>query len=111
MKQRVDVSRFAQAGVVHSVESGGSTKIFRDHWLPDSDNSRIETVPPQNLLEAIVDQIWDIECNGDRSLIYRVPLSLREEEDVWFWHRSPDGGYSVKTGYQTLRSSLVYNRP
>ncbi|KAL3513234.1 hypothetical protein ACH5RR_025951, partial [Cinchona calisaya] len=75
----------------------------------------VKTQRPENCeLERVSDLIkdgkWDAQVlqrffsNDDRIRISKIPLSIHQRKDRFFWKETKDVAYSVKSGYAVAKS-------
>lgn len=97
---------------------GHNVSVWNDPWLPDDTNPFVTTPCPIGL-EALTgadlivegEHLWNhnflkgILSDRDFYLILKIPLSIRNTEDTWYWGRDIIGVYKVKSGYQVLSGS------
>ncbi|WCJ18876.1 RNA-directed DNA polymerase (reverse transcriptase)-related family protein [Euphorbia peplus] len=111
-----------KAGVRKQVGSGSSVNVWEDPWLPDDifpfvASERLDGVSFESVADLMVEgrREFDIDLLSghfvprDVELMLRVPLSLRVDEDVWFWKDERRGLYTVKSGYRRLMESFALN--
>lgn len=81
-------------GARFRVGFGKQIDIWNDPWLPDKIRPFIETIKYPELSLAKVDSLqitekgeWDLFSYIDQRLIFSIPLSRFEHEDIWTWGR------------------------
>ncbi|KAH9734279.1 putative reverse transcriptase/RNA-dependent DNA polymerase [Citrus sinensis] len=97
------------------IGNGTCTLIKNDPWLPDLSNGLVSSDLDDDLSVATVKTLFvdgrrelDVDLisstfnERDRNLILNIPLSQRNEEDVWYWLANTSGVYSVKSAYRLL---------
>lgn len=98
------------------IVDGTQTDIWKVQWLPCANNGYMTTEMPTQLdgskvccLMQVEQKKWDEEvlidiCNArDRKLIKKIPLSIREDEDTWYWLPDEKGHFTVKSCYRVLQ--------
>lgn len=94
---------------------GKSVYIWKDKWLLDKNNDRIEGAPFPLLENETVSALmhhqrneWDCEAiqdlfgQRDARLILSIPLSVGSPNDKLIWIHEKDGSFSVKRCYKAL---------
>lgn len=106
----LESQQLIQQGVRRRIGNGEQTNIWKIPWLPCLQNGYITTSMPQELEHATVANLmnddrggWDEEVLDDifnardRELIKRIPVSLRLQQDSWFWNMEQTGLFTVKS--------------
>lgn len=108
-----------KAGARRQIGNGQATKIWHIPWLPSEDNGCVTTIMPEHLKDDTVNSLMNEEGNGwdidvindvfnhrDAELIKRIPVSMHERKDSWFWWLDDTGGCTVKICYRWLQGEL-----
>ena len=95
--------------------NGENILIFKDSWLPDPQNSKVQSLPTFLGSDAQVSVLIDKENRSwitdaisnnflphESKLINSIPISIVEAVDKLFWPSNLDGLYSVKAKYRLL---------
>ena len=100
----------------YSIGSGDTT-IISDTWLPTTPPRAPRLLPytnPQLSVKTLIDPIsnqWDLEVirdlieQTDIPLIQKVYLPYQPATDGIIWPYTPDGNYSVKSGYHYITTT------
>ncbi|KAL8116958.1 hypothetical protein AgCh_023220 [Apium graveolens] len=104
------------------VGNGTSINIWNDPWIPETDNAYLTTSRLQELFNVTVsnllkdeakewdrDLIHDLFNDEDARRILKIPLSMRYEDDLWFWTEDEKGKYTIKSGYRLLCRTFNQN--
>lgn len=102
-------------GVQWRVGNGSLIRIYHENWLPDpysrsvvspreflGDDARVSVLIDSDHRCWLQDAIDNIFLPHEAALIQSIPLSIRSCEDQFFWSHTPDGLYSVRSGYRLL---------
>jgi hypothetical protein len=104
-------------GVIKRVDDGSSIDIWNDPWLPRDWSRKPITQRGQNVSTNVAELIdpvtgtWDlllvndIFCLQDAQIILALPVH-EDIEDLWAWHPTPNGQFSVKSAYKLFRNDL-----
>ena len=97
------------------IGDGSCVRIFQDNWLPESQSGRVLSpvgnIPPSATVSTFIDHNlrgWkanEIDRNflpSETAIIKVIPLSFSVSADSIYWPKTPDGIYSVKSGYKLL---------
>lgn len=97
------------------VGNGTAINVWNDPWIPEADNAYLTTPRPQELTNVTVsnllkdevkewdrDLLYDLFNAEDAGRILKIPLSMRYENDSWFWIKEETCTYTVKSGYRLL---------
>ncbi|XP_013699656.2 uncharacterized protein LOC125596828 [Brassica napus] len=96
------------------IGNGNSTKVWSDSWLSSSEDMRILGPPREIDRDLVVADLmirgsneWnhtkiEATCPQVAHLIYLIRPSAHNMEDIFCWHGSKDGIYSVRSGYYSL---------
>lgn len=89
--------------------------IWRDRWLPDKENSKIESIPYPYLENAVVSSLlttqgteWDEEIITEifnqryAKLILSISIPKTKNEDILIWALEERGNFTVKSCYKAL---------
>ncbi|XP_043814104.1 uncharacterized protein LOC122724008 [Manihot esculenta] len=97
------------AGCRRRIGDGLSTRVREDPWLLD-DNPYIQSVFLDDEIQLVADLIQGGRWNSqfilsnfqarDVELIQQIPLSMRQQSDMWYWNQNRLGVYKVKEGYR-----------
>ncbi|KAH9754875.1 reverse transcriptase domain-containing protein [Citrus sinensis] len=100
------------------IGNGQQVQLSKDPWLPDANNGFITSELDESLATATVDSLmvpgqrrWDYDLiadvfnSRDAALILQVPLSVRQDEDCWYWLADPKGQFTVRSCYNLLNSA------
>ena len=111
LKSRDVISKGAQ----WRVGNGEDILIFKDSWLPNLQQSKVQSFPTflgtDVHVSVLIDKenrtwISDAIVNNflphEAMLIESIPISIVEAKDKLFWPSNSDGLYSVKAGYRLL---------
>lgn len=104
-------------GARRRIGNGKDTKIWGSPWLLDDSLPCVQSQMPSDVEEVTVDALfipgqlqWDVELvkslfnNRDSNEILAIPLPKSDRCDKWRWIWNSKGMYTVKSGYQYLRS-------
>ncbi|XP_019172765.1 PREDICTED: uncharacterized protein LOC109168178 [Ipomoea nil] len=107
------------SGVRRRIGNGQTTLIWGHPWLRDNPSPLIQTEMPQQLREARVAGLIDLQTHTwdphilsdlfnpeDVERINMIPVSL-EYEDSWYWMSDPKGIYTVKNAYRHIVDSFT----
>ncbi|XP_074346736.1 uncharacterized protein LOC141685541 [Apium graveolens] len=96
-------------GLRKRIGNGQDTNAFNDPWLPRppsflpitkyvNDNLKVSELIqlPGMWNNGLIQQIY---LSLDAQLISIIPLSPLDHTDLWMWHYSMNGNYSVRSGY------------
>ncbi|KAH9786019.1 reverse transcriptase domain-containing protein [Citrus sinensis] len=99
------------------IGNGQQVQLSKDPWLPDANNGFITSELDESLATATVDSLmvpgqrrWDYDLiadvfnSRDAALILQVPLSVRQDDDCWYWLADPKGQFTVRSCYNLLNS-------
>ena len=100
------------------IGNGETVMVMKDRWIPRSHNPVLSDayLIPDNMRvaelkhnggewnEALVRAMFDDEDAKD---ILAIPVSEEGTQDKLRWHFSPDGEYTVKSGYRVALTSLA----
>ncbi|XP_050233408.1 uncharacterized protein LOC126681895 [Mercurialis annua] len=102
------------------IGDGWSTRIWRDPWLCESGSGCVSDPMPETHEGATVNQLmemqskaWDMGLISDvfsvqvAASILRVPLSVRNVKDRWFWLQEKRGNFTVKSCYRLMRGEMI----
>ncbi|XP_019183645.1 PREDICTED: uncharacterized protein LOC109178466 [Ipomoea nil] len=102
------------SGVRRRIGNGQTTLIWGHPWLRDNPSPLIQTEMPQQLREARVAGLIDLQTHTwdphilsdlfipeDVERINMIPVSP-EYEDSWYWMSDPKGIYTVKNAYRHI---------
>ena len=102
-------------GLRWRIGDGSCVRIFQDNWLPESQSGRVLSpvgnIPPSATVSTFIDHNlrgWkanEIDRNflpSETAIIKVIPLSFSVSADSIYWPKTPDGIYSVKSGYKLL---------
>ncbi|XP_062075810.1 uncharacterized protein LOC133779929 [Humulus lupulus] len=111
----MEAHHLIKQGAAVRIGSGASVSIISDPWLPDKENSFIQTIHPA-LIDKKVSQLmvrgsnmWDMEIlldiftERDINLISAIPINEHDRDD-WYWKFDHKGFYTVKSAYALLQS-------
>ncbi|KAF7806899.1 uncharacterized protein G2W53_039060 [Senna tora] len=101
--------------VARRIGNGEGTVVMKDNWIPGFNANQI-----RDECHSISDQLrvcfllnefaqWNREQISNlfpahiSKCILGIPLSRTPVHDSWYWTQTPNGNYSVKTGYKVLR--------
>nr|DAD30368.1 TPA_asm: hypothetical protein HUJ06_009219 [Nelumbo nucifera] len=98
------------------IGNGQHIRVWDDPWLKEMGNFKVDSPRVEGLEDIVVSDLWipghkewDVEMiheifgPRDASAILNIPLSYASQEDRLIWHFSPNGVYSVKSGYRVAR--------
>nr|DAD25053.1 TPA_asm: hypothetical protein HUJ06_026517 [Nelumbo nucifera] len=98
------------------IGNGQYIRVWDDSWLKEMGNFKVDSPKVEGLEDIVVSDLWipghkewDVEMihelfgPRDASAILNIPLSYSSQEDQLIWHFSPNGVYSVKSGYRVAR--------
>lgn len=108
-------------GLIWRVRSGRKVSALSDRWIPSEENFKPMVgfgglACPCVAYFIRTDWSWDREqlsewlVHADIEDILNIPLSLKEEEDRWFWFHDSKGLYLVRSGYKLLKLAVQVNR-
>ncbi|XP_019166974.1 PREDICTED: uncharacterized protein LOC109162747 [Ipomoea nil] len=102
------------SGVRMRIRNGQTTLIWGHPWLRDNPNPLIQTEMPEQLWEARVAGLIDLQTHTwdphilsdlfipeDVERINMIPISP-DYEDSWYWMSDPKGTYTVKNAYRRI---------
>ncbi|KAK3188279.1 hypothetical protein Dsin_027840 [Dipteronia sinensis] len=95
-----------------------SVRIFEDKWLPRPVTFKVITPKVENGIWLVrhlrttsgawtVSLIKNMFVEVDANAILSIPYSLNRWDDFLCWHYTPDGNYSVKSGYKVGMSLTI----
>ncbi|KAF7831557.1 reverse transcriptase [Senna tora] len=105
--------------VARRIGDGSTTSIANDNWISGFTLEKVKELCPNlpNHLK-VIDLIGDFS-SWKREEIFRlfatplarnimaIPLCRGIRDDLWFWPLTPNGCYSVKTGYREVRQDTI----
>uniref|UniRef100_A0A2C9VS60 RNase H type-1 domain-containing protein n=1 Tax=Manihot esculenta TaxID=3983 RepID=A0A2C9VS60_MANES len=104
-------------GVRVRVGDGQDINVWNSPWLPNVADGKVTTQRSEETMHLRVCDLIDEQVRAwnvpkisvtfnerDKRLILSIPLSLRCVRDEWMWTHERGGTYSMKSGYQLLRS-------
>ncbi|KAK3230019.1 hypothetical protein Dsin_001900 [Dipteronia sinensis] len=88
-----------------------SVRIFEDRWLPRPVTFKVITPKVENGIWFVrhlrtasgdwnVSLIKNMFVKDDANAILSIPCSLNQRDDSLCWHYTPDGNFSMKSGYK-----------
>lgn len=91
------------------IGNGQAIRVYNDAWIPKERFFRVHsqpTLPLNSLVNSLISEggCWDVEKVYNHfewqkaRAIFSIPL-LRDRNDCRIWHFTPNGSYSVKSGY------------
>ncbi|XP_019200231.1 PREDICTED: uncharacterized protein LOC109193854 [Ipomoea nil] len=102
------------SGVRRRIGNGQTTLIWEHPWLRDNPSPLIQTEMPEQLREARVAGLIDLQTHTwdphilsdlfipeDVERINMIPISPGYE-DSWYWMSDPKGTYTVKNAYRRI---------
>jgi hypothetical protein len=102
-------------GCYWSIGDGNTTNIWEDNWIHQHGNSTTWSNKPEGTTYTMVKDILNNTNNGwnetlinqlflpyEAQQILNIPLLDSAHEDTITWDGTPDGNYSVKSGYQAI---------
>lgn len=105
-----------KASCRRTIGDGASTYIWKVPWLLNNDDGFVSTSMPMHLREAKVQNLIDMEGRNwdakvfryifnerDVALINRIPISVAQCDDSWFWLRDEKGKFTVRSCYMWLQ--------
>ena len=111
-------------GAVWRIRNGKSVHIWGDRWLLGAVNNKVISpavvANTSTLVSSLIDQtnrVWKGEIiesyffEWEAKIIKNIPLCRSIQEDVLIWPFSPDGEYTVQTGYRFLQKQHMDNEP
>ena len=111
-------------GAVWRIGNGTLVHIWGDRWLPGAVNNKVLSpavvANTSTLVSSLIDQtnrVWKGEIiesyffEWEAKIIKNIPLCRSIQEDVLIWPFSPDGEYTVQTGYRFLQKQHMDNEP
>jgi hypothetical protein len=103
-------------GSCWTIGTGDQVHIWDDHWLPHQNGYKILTPKADNAITKVSELIqiqptkeWNsslidrIFIPFERDLIKQLPIIQDSIEDYLMWPHTPEGGYTVKSGYNILK--------
>ena len=111
-------------GATWRIGSGLSVNVWGENWLPTKHNPR--TITPVVVgwegakVGDFIDQrqrIWKTDLveavfyDFEASIIKNIPLCRSIQDDVLIWPFTPDGNYTVKSGYRFLQEASRVQQP
>ncbi|XP_019153741.1 PREDICTED: uncharacterized protein LOC109150305 [Ipomoea nil] len=107
------------SGVRRRIGNGQTTLIWGHPWLRDNPSPLIQTEMPEQLREARVAGLIDLQTHTwdphilsdlfipeDVERINMIPISP-DYEDSWYWMSDPKGTYTVKNAYRRIVASFT----
>lgn len=104
-------------GAAWRIGSGNSVHIWGDRWLPGKFNNKIisPSIARDNttMASSLINQtnrVWkreliELYCfDWEADIIKNIPLCRFIQDDVLIWPFSPNGEYTIQTGYKFLQS-------
>lgn len=101
-----------QEGMRWSVGNGESIDFWKDSWVKDLTNNKVESQPPHNCnwvkVADFIDHqnhVWDMgklrSCITEEEIraISKIPISLTNGDDKQVWVHNNFGSFTVKSGY------------
>ncbi|KAL8106740.1 hypothetical protein AgCh_023486 [Apium graveolens] len=108
-----------KAGARRRIGNGTDTAVWHVPWLPSDANGYVTTLMPEYLQNSTVnglmnedDTTWDMDVikdilnNRDAGLVERIPISLYDRRDSWFWCLEDTSIFTVKSCYKWLQGVL-----
>ncbi|KAK3212813.1 hypothetical protein Dsin_017519 [Dipteronia sinensis] len=99
-----------EIGTRWRIGSSSSVSIFEDRWIPRPVTFKVFTPKVENGIWLVshlrtetgvwnTPLIQEIFLEDNARSILSIPCSLSRREDSLCWHYTPDGNYTVKSGY------------
>ncbi|KAF7832946.1 putative ribonuclease H-like domain, reverse transcriptase zinc-binding domain-containing protein [Senna tora] len=85
-----------ELGISRRIGDGQTSLVFKDNWIPN-------VKPPE-----VVSNLCVFPPNIANNIL-SIPLPKTPKDDSWFWSLTPNGHYSVKSGYRELRRGKIGN--
>lgn len=97
-------------GYIWRVGDGTQINIWSDHWIPGSNNLKVQTPRGSTLLSTVSELINPIDGTWDRNLIedifwqidvqriLQIPIT-QGRDDLVAWHYNRNGIFSVRSAY------------
>ncbi|EPS69206.1 hypothetical protein M569_05560, partial [Genlisea aurea] len=111
-------------GLRWRIGDGSSIDVWKDPWIPDTfafkpsspaplgmANMRVKELIISNQAEWNLSRLRQTFSSSDVHCILAIPLAKNPYPDRLIWHFTRQGEYSVKTGYQLLKSTSEMNSP
>ncbi|KAK6134597.1 hypothetical protein DH2020_031656 [Rehmannia glutinosa] len=102
------------------IRSGRRTNIWHDPWLPRPPDFMVHSHRPTSTDITQVSELIDshnscwkeelvhsIFCSTEASLIFSIPIGDCQFDDLWCWHFSRNGKFTVKSVYHLAASSAT----
>jgi ribonuclease HI len=103
-------------GSYWTVGNGESIDLWEDNWIHQRGNASVWSKKPdsnnnnQKVKEIIEDNGWrwkeqlihQLFIPQEAKSILQIPLIDNTQEDILTWDGTPDGNYTVKTGYKAI---------
>ena len=94
-----------------------SVRIWGDRWILEKNNPMIISPILHGQADELFDdqhqRIWKDDIlehsfyEFEANLIRKIPLCKSQQQDVLIWPFTPDGDYSVKSGYKFLQNEVL----
>ncbi|KAF7827258.1 uncharacterized protein G2W53_018422 [Senna tora] len=103
--------------VARRIGNGEGTVVMKDNWIPGFNANQIRdechSISDQLRVCSLLNEFaqWNREQISNlfpahiSKCILGIPLSRTPVQDSWYWTQTPNGSYSVKTGYKVLRKT------
>ena len=100
-------------GARKTIGNGNGTKIWEDAWIQDGKDGKVESLkPPDCMISKVSELISNFRWNSplifktfnaqEVGQILKIPISLTGRPDCYFWSRSVNGQYTVKSAYEAI---------
>lgn len=98
------------------IGDGKSVNIREDVWMPGGEKAVLIRVCEVEKVHDLIDTTnicWDLNkisscfSQSTAQKILQIPISWRNESDIFWWPHSRSGLYSVKSGYFMIRQNGV----
>ncbi|XP_027158241.1 uncharacterized protein LOC113759861 [Coffea eugenioides] len=109
----VGVREMVEKGTIKKIGNGKNIRVWEDRWIPEHPQGKLIIVKPQ---KYVVQKVGDLIHNfrRKRPLIFklfqeeeakkmlRIPISLANRDDCFFWPYSGNGQYTVAFAYKEI---------
>ncbi|KAK4389697.1 putative mitochondrial protein [Sesamum angolense] len=123
-RSMIEARELLISGYRWQIGSGVGVRLWRDRWLPRPMNFRITSAPRVLHSEArvaklidrntgcwqtdLVRQVIDVD---DANLVLEMPLNRMGRPDVFIWHYTRKGEFSIRSAYQLELQTEQQLRP
>jgi hypothetical protein len=113
-------------GSCWNISTGDKVQIWEDNWIPQQNGYKILTPKADNHITKVSELIQNHHTKDwktslidriflpfERDLIKQLPLIQEPSEDYLMWPHTPEGVYTVRSGYNILKhwQDSLHNGP